>query len=167
MLKLGVLLPWQRGGHSAHTESYHLCVGETWCSSLDSGQVRNACCDVTRGKIHWHRLRQCWPTCSPRGDYLQPSNGWIVSLIKFTKHNRTTEHNLTTLVNSNTINAVFLKIREIVYKSVADGRIIKNCVAPSWLKLDSPYLRDEKVWYGNGSVCRILPQINLIKDRNL
>jgi hypothetical protein len=27
-VKVGRLLPWQRGGHSADTESYHLCVWE-------------------------------------------------------------------------------------------------------------------------------------------
>jgi len=44
---------------------------------------------------------QGWPTPGPRGMRLQSSFTWRVSVIQFNKHNRSTEHNVANLINSN------------------------------------------------------------------
>jgi hypothetical protein len=61
----------------------------------------------------------------------------------------------------------FLKLRELLYETVAVGRIIKNCVALELVEIGQslPKRRGSMIW--EWIWCRSLPQTNLIKDRNL
>jgi hypothetical protein len=49
--------------------------------------------------LFMHDLSLYWPTCSPQVT-------WTVAVIQFNKHNRSTEHNMATLINNNRTNAV-------------------------------------------------------------
>ena len=111
-------------------------------------------------KMHLHSplcfcetVLQCCPTCSlraaciPRGKYLQLSVTWVVSVIQFlqTLRNRSTEHNMATLIKSDKTNVTFVnnailvnsvpRLLINVHSSPVLRRVVTSCVAVHWVEI--------------------------------